>query len=91
MTLRGGVGDILPTVLPADFVASVLHKPNKVVTVTGQGHALVDVDLQIHLPALPLIVGAVLPVRHGVFFLLLVLGLHDRKPVLHTQRVRRCP
>lgn len=80
MTVRGGVGDILPGVLPADFVAAVLHQPDEVFTVTGQGHALVDVNFQIQFPALPFVVGAVLPVGHGTLFLLL--GLHDRETVL---------
>lgn len=91
MTVRGGVGDILPGVLPADFVAAVLHEPNKMFTVTSQGHALVDVDFQIHFPALPLIVGAVLPVRHGVFLLLLLFGLHNRKAILQTEVIRSFP
>ena len=60
-------------------------------TVTGQGHALVDVDFQIQLPALPLIVGTILPVGHGVFRLLLRLGFHNRKAVLQAQLVRRFP
>ena len=89
MTLRGGVGDILSCVLPVDFEAAVLHKPDEVLTVTGKGHALVDVDFQIQFPALPLIVGTVLPVGHGVFLLLLLPGLHNRKAVLQTQFVRR--
>ena len=59
--------------------------------VTSQGHALVDVDFQIHLPALPLIVGTVLPVGHGVFLFLFRLGFHNRKAVLQTQLVRRFP
>ena len=57
-------------------------------TVTSLGHTLVDVDFQIHFPALPLIVGTVLPVRHGVFLLLLLPGLHNRKAILQTQFVR---
>ena len=88
MTIRGGVGDILSCVLPADFIAAVLHEPDEVLTVTGQGHALVNADFQIQLPTLPLIVGAVLPVGHGVFLLLLLPGLHNRKTVLQTQFVR---
>ena len=84
-----GEGDVFPLLCPFDFVAAVLHEPDEVLTVTGQGHALVDVDFQIQLPALPLIVGTVLPIGHGVF--LLLLGLHNRKTVLHTQLVRRCP
>ena len=88
MTLRGGVGDILAVRCPFDFVAAVLHEPDEVLTVTGQGHALVDVDFQIQLPALPLIVGTILPVGHGVFRLLLRLGLHNRKAVLYTQLIR---
>ena len=91
MTLRGGVGDILPAVLPADFVAAVFHEPNKMLTVTSLRHTLVDVDFQIHFPALPLIVGTVLPVRHSVFRLLLRLGFHNRKAVLQAQLVRRFP
>ena len=74
MTGRGGVGDILSCVLPADFIAAVLHEPDEVLTVTGKGHALVNADFQIQLPTLPLIVGAVLPVGHGVFLLLLLPG-----------------
>ena len=89
MTLRGGVGDILPGVLPADFVAAVLHEPNEVLTVTGQGHALVDADFQIQLPTIALGIGAVLPVGHGAFLLLLLLRFHNRKAVLQTQFVRR--
>ena len=57
-------------------------------TVTSLGHTLVDVDFQIHFPALPLIVGTVLPVRHSVFRLLLIPGLHNRKAILQTQFVR---
>ncbi len=91
MTVRGGVGDILPCVLPANFVAVVLHEPDEVLPVTGQGHALVDVDFQVHLPALPLIVGTVLPVGHGVFLLLLLLGLYNGQTVFQAQLVRRRP
>ena len=90
MTVRGGVGDILSGVLPANFVAAVLHQPDEMLTVTGQGHALVDVDFQIHLPAIALGIGTVLPVGHGAF-LLLLLGFHNRKTVLHTQLVRCFP
>ena len=91
MTVRGGVGDILSGVLPANFVAAVLHQANEVFSVTGQGHALVDVDFQIHLPAIALGIGTVLPVGHGAFLLLLLLGFHNRKTVLHTQLVRCFP
>ena len=91
MTVRGGVGDILAVCCPLDFVAAVLHQPDEVLTVTGQGHALVDVDFQIHLPAIALGIGAVLPVGHGAFLLLLLLGFHNRKTVLHTQLVRCFP
>jgi len=78
MTVRGSVGDILPGVLPAHFVAAVLHEPDEVLTITGQGHALVDVDFQIHLPAIALGISTVLPVGHGSFLLLLfILGFHN--------------
>ena len=54
----------------------------------GLCHALVNGDLQVHLPALALGIGTVLPVGHGAFFsLLLLLRLHNRKAVLHTQLV----
>ena len=88
MTVRGGVGDILAVCCPLDFVAAVLHQPDEVLTITGQGHALVNVDFQIHLPAIALDIGAVLPVGHGAFLLLLLLGFHNRKTVLHAQLVR---
>ena len=91
MTVRGGVGDILAVCCPLDFVAAVLHQANEVFTVTGQGHALVDVDFQIHLPAIALGISAVLPVGHGAFPLLLLLRFHNRKTVLHTQLVRCFP
>ena len=92
MTVRGGVGDILSGVLPANFVAAVLHQANKVFTVTSQGHALVDIDFQIHLPAIALGIGTVLPVGHGAFsFLFLLLRLHNRKAVLQAQLVRCFP
>ena len=90
MAVRGGVGDILSVCCPLDFVAAVLHEPDEVLTITGQGHALVDVDFQIHLPAIALGISAVLPVGHGAF-LLLLLGFHNRKTVLHTQLVRHFP
>ena len=90
MTVRGGVGDILSVCCPLDFVAVVLHQANEVFTVTGQGHALVDIDFQIHLPTITLGVGTVLPVGHGAF-LLLLLWFHNRKTVLHTQLVRCFP
>ena len=85
MTVRGGVGDILSGVLPANFVAAVLHQPDEMLTVTGQGHALVDVDFQIHLPAIALGIGAVLPVGHGAFLLLLLLRLYNRKAIFLAQ------
>ena len=61
-------------------------------TVTGQGHALINVDFQIQLPAIALVVGTVFTVRHGPFLLLLfLLGFHNRKAVLHTKLVRCFP
>ena len=55
---------------------------------SGLCHALVHSDFQIHLPTLTLGIGAVLPVGHGAFFFLfLILGLYNRKTVLHTQLV----
>ena len=89
MTVRGGVGDILPGVLPTDFVPAVLHEPDEMLPAPGLRHALVNGDLQVHLPALALDIGAVLPVGHGTFLLLLRLGFHNRKTVLHTQLVGR--
>ena len=78
MTVRGGVGDILSVCCPLDFVAAVLHQANEVFSVTGQVHTLVDVDFQIHLPAIALGIGTVLPVGHGSFLLLLfLLGFHN--------------
>ena len=91
MTVRGGVGDILAVCCPFDFVTAILHQADEVFPVTSQGHALVDVDFQIHLPAIALGIGAVLPVGHGAFLLLLLLGFHNRKTVLHTQLVRCFP
>ena len=91
MTIRGGVGDIFPVVLPAHFVAAVLHEPDEVFTVTGQGHTLIDIDFQIHLPAIALGIGTVFSVRHGAFFFLLFLGFYDRQTILRTQFVRCFP
>ena len=55
----------------------------------GLCHALIHSNLQVHLPAFALGIGTVLPVGHGAFFpLLLLLGFHNRKTVLHTQLVR---
>ena len=54
----------------------------------GLCHALVNGDLQVHLPAIAPGIGTVLPVGHGAFLLLLLLRLHNRKAVLHTQLVR---
>ena len=52
-------------------------------------HALVHGDLQVHLPASALGIGAVFPVGHGALLpLFLLLRLHNRKAVLHTQLVR---
>ena len=87
MTVRGGVGDILSAVCPFDFVAVILHEPNEMFPVPGLCHAFVNGDLQIHLPAIALGIGTVLPVGHGSL-LPLLLGLHNRKTVLHTQLVR---
>ena len=54
----------------------------------GLRHALVNGDLQVHLPAVALGIGTVLPVGHGAFlFLFLLLGFHNRKAVLHTQLI----
>lgn len=89
MTVRCCVGDILSGVCPFDFVSVVLHKPDEMLPAPGLRHALVHSDFQIHLPASALGIGAVLPVGHGAFlFLFLLLGLYNRKAVLHTQLVR---
>ena len=54
----------------------------------GLRHALIHSNLQIHLPASALGIGAVLPVGHGAFlFLFLLFGHYNREPVLHTQLV----
>ena len=57
----------------------------------GLRHALVHGDLQIHLPAIALGIGAVLPVGHGAILLLFLLRFHNRKTVLQTQLVRCFP
>ena len=54
---------------------------------SGLRHAFVNGDLQVHLPALALGIGTVLPVGHSAFFSLLLLRCHNRKTVLHTQLV----
>ena len=91
MTVRGGVGDILSGVLPADFVAAVLHQANEMFSVTSQGHTLIDIDFQIHLPAITFGIGAVLPVGHGALMLLLLFRFHNRQTILRTQFVRCFP
>ena len=91
MTVRGGVGDILAVCCPLDFVAAVLHQTNEMFPAPGLRHALVYGDLQVHLPAPSLGIGTVLPVGHGAFPLLLLLGFYNRKTVLHTQLVRCFP
>ena len=88
MTVRCCVGDILSTICPFDFVTVVLHKPDEMFPATCLCHTFVHGDLQVHLPALALGIGAVLPVGHGTFlFLFLLLGFHNRKTVLHTQLI----
>ena len=87
MTIRCCVGDILSAVCPFDFVAVVLHEPDEMFPAPGLRHALIHSNLQIHLPASALGIGAVLPVGHGAL-LPLLLRLYDRKAVLHTQLVR---
>ena len=57
VALRCCIGDILSIRCPADTVAVPLHELGKMLSVLRHGHALVDVDFQIHLPALPLFVG----------------------------------
>ena len=92
MTVRGGVGDILSVCCPLDLIAAVLHQSDEMLTVTGQGHALVDIDFQIQFPAIALVVGAVFPVGHGALLLLLfLLRFYNRKTVLQTQFVRCFP
>ena len=54
------------------------------------GHAVVDANFQIHLPALTFFVSPVLPGGHGVF-LFLGFRLHNRETVLQTQPVRCFP
>ena len=52
-------------------------------------HALIHSNLQVHLPAFALGIGAVFTVRHSALLpLLLLLRLHNREAVLHTQLVR---
>ena len=88
MTIRCGVGDILSVLRPANSVAAPLHQLEKVFTVTGHGHALVNADFQIHLPTVALVIGSVLPVIHPMLFLFL-LWLNNRETILHAQPVRR--
>ena len=91
VTVWGGVGDVFPGILPTHFVAAVLHEPDEVFTVTGQGHTLIDIDFQIHLPAIALGIGTVLPVGHGALMLLLLFWFHNRQIILRTQFVRCFP
>ena len=72
-TLRRGVGDVLPTVRPANLVTLALHQGEELVFGGGISHALVDVVHQPELPALSLGGGAVLPAAHS-FLLDLFLG-----------------
>ena len=88
VTIRCRIGDILSVLRPANTVATPLHQLEEVFTVTGHSHAFINADLQIHLPAVALVIGTVLPVIHPMLFLFL-LGLNHREAVLHTQPVRR--
>ena len=87
VTLRRGVGDVLPVGTPLDAIAVPLHQLQEMLPAPRHGHAVINDDFQIHLPALPFVVSPVLPGGHGVFFLL-GLRLYNRKTILHAQFIR---
>ena len=56
---------------------------------SGQGHAIVDGQLQRHFPAVATVIGSVFPVVHPVF--LFIFLLDHRKTVLQTELVGGVP
>ena len=64
--IGGGVGDVLPGLLPPDAVPLALHEQNELVPVSGVPHTLVDGVHQTELPALSSGGGVVLRAGHGL-------------------------
>ena len=82
----GGVGDILPAILPPDAVATVFHPADEVLPGTGRSHAVLDGYHQVELPALALFHGAVLT-GGGFFILLSAFPGQHRIVVFHAEVV----
>ena len=90
-TLRRGVGDVLPTVRPANLVTLALHQGEELVFGGGISHALVDVVHQPELPALALGGGAVFPAAYPLLFHLLLRRRQDLQAVGDADRIAGQP
>lgn len=86
LSIGRSVGDILPAVCPADFVALAPHQCNKFLPVMGIPHALVNGVHEPELPTLTFCGSVVLRAGHGLalFFLL---RLKHGQTKLHADRV----
>ena len=84
--IGGGVGDVLPGLLPPDAVPLALHEQNELVPVSGVPHTLVNEIHQAEFPALTFGGDVVLGVGEGRH-LFLLLRLEYRQAELLADRV----
>lgn len=86
LSIGRSVGDILPAVYPADFVALAPHQSNKFLAVMGELHALINSVHESELPTLTFCGGVVLSARHGLA-LCFLLRLEDGQTELQAHLI----
>lgn len=86
-SIGGGVGDVLPGLLPPDAVPFTLHEQNELVPVTGVPHTLVDEIHQAEFPAPAFGGDVVLGVGEGRHLFLFLRLEHRQAELLADQIV----
>ena len=86
-----GVSDVPPGGFPAYLVALALHQRNKLLTVRGVAHTVVDDIHELQFFALTTGRRVILANGHGFCFLLLLPGFEHRKRKFHAHLIVALP
>ena len=90
-TARRGVGDVLPGLLPAHFIAFAFHQSYELITVRCVAHTVVDDIHELHLLALTTGSGVIFTDGHALRLLSVGVGHKHRQRELHTHLIVALP